>query len=1118
MTASLRPLTSLRHWIATHVPRAEPAADWVSGDADLLGRYRDTRDAEAFAALIDRHGPMVLGVARRIVADVHTADDVFQATFLALAQRAASIRRPTALPAWLHHTARHFALATRRSQARRSCAEAAVTPKRPADPLAELTARELVAILDEELAQMPEALRLPLILCCLEGRSQDEAAALLGWSPGSVRGRLERGRKRLRDRLSRRGLTFTVGVGMPLLLAEAPVLAGSLRQAAVAALASVRQPVALVFGWKILTAVTVLAASLGVSWLAVTPAEKPGVAAEKPAAPLPEPAPPDALPAGAIHRLGWSPLRIGNSAFALSPDGKDIITVSPEGIVRRFDSGTGRLLERRYLLDRAGVSPVGQSRAQLSEDGKLAALADTHDGKSRISVIEVATGKILFRRTAGTVALGVSRLSSEGNRLAIAEYPANWSGNPTLRVHDLRTGKSTDLGTLGFNVYHLHFSADGERLAASEISAENGQPSLSFFDVPAGKRLWKRKHRGSVYAVSPDGTAIVSPAYDDHGFQVIETKRTSSEPVERFVKYTKAHPNVPLRFAPDNRTLVIRYFDGILLFDLAKGVERKQIPLPRNTGGGYGPELGAFSADGNTVVTNLGFLQRWDLAAGKPLFPSPAVVGVNGPVTRVAFAADGKKLYAASWGLQLGCWEPALGKPIGAIKQFHQADLVQTRRGPRALEVDRESKRSVIRVGDLDSNRPANAITWADRKTIGPNALRACVLTSDAARLLIAHADEPGGKNSYVTVCDVATGRPRSWFTVPGRFPIWWSPFSPCGRWVVFGDKMFHVGTGKVLFSPRTDAGERLYDPEPYRDRSPVWFSEDGRLFASRLATRAGKGAGRTDTLAVWELASGNVVARFPGAGAIGEVAFSPDSRRIALVDGRGVHIHDLITGKPVASFEALDVACESMSRIASNSQPLAFAPDGKTLATGHRDGSVIVWKVPAVPASARVAAAARERLWIDLATAKPATGRAAVERLVQDPAAALALLKERFKPPAPVPGVAALIEQLDAEAFADREAASRKLTELGWRAEWALRRAARTASLEVRRRAEKILHKMEPIAVRRPLTGTALRGLRAIEVLQRLSNDAARKLLDGWAEQSSDPELATEARAVLGR
>src|SRR5207237_6800187 len=134
----------------------------------------------------------VLGVARRITGDHHAAEDILQATFLILARNAARLRRPAALPAWLHRTARNIALNARRNAARREKAEQAARTAGTNSPLEELSSRELLMILDEELQRLPESLRLPLVLCCLEGRSQDEAARLLGWTPGSATGRPER--------------------------------------------------------------------------------------------------------------------------------------------------------------------------------------------------------------------------------------------------------------------------------------------------------------------------------------------------------------------------------------------------------------------------------------------------------------------------------------------------------------------------------------------------------------------------------------------------------------------------------------------------------------------------------------------------------------------------------------------------------------------------------------------------------------------------------------------------------------------------------------------------------------------------------------------------------------
>src|SRR5262249_21232784 len=119
------------------------------------------------------------------------------------------------LAAWLYGVARRVANKAR-VRARRHGPLPVPLPADPrADPLAEMSARELLAILDEEIERLPEAYRLPVVLCCLEGLSQEEAAHRLGWTPGSVKGRLERGRVRLHARLARRGLPLSVLLAAP---------------------------------------------------------------------------------------------------------------------------------------------------------------------------------------------------------------------------------------------------------------------------------------------------------------------------------------------------------------------------------------------------------------------------------------------------------------------------------------------------------------------------------------------------------------------------------------------------------------------------------------------------------------------------------------------------------------------------------------------------------------------------------------------------------------------------------------------------------------------------------------------------------------------------------------
>src|SRR5262249_3888973 len=126
------------------------------------------------------------------------------------------------------------------------------------------------------------------------------------------------------------------------------------------------------------------------------------------------------LPEGAVARLGSSRLRIGNSAFALTPDGRTIVTVAPQAIVRQFDANTGGLLERRQLTDRPDAAPSGQARAQLSTDGKTVAIDDRSGNGRRVTVWDVVSGRMIFRR-APAAGVGGPGLSPDGKQLALYE-------------------------------------------------------------------------------------------------------------------------------------------------------------------------------------------------------------------------------------------------------------------------------------------------------------------------------------------------------------------------------------------------------------------------------------------------------------------------------------------------------------------------------------------------------------------------------------------------------------------------------------------------------------------------------------------------------------------------
>ena len=197
-------------------------------DVQLLELFlsRSGDDAEdAFAALVHRHGPMVLGVCRRMLGNSHDAEDAFQATFLILARRAGAIGRRDRLANWLYGVAVRTAKEARRRAARRQARErrAMDNVKAESEPTGDWD--DLIPILDEELSRLPDRYRAALVACELEGQSRHEAAQRLGVPEGTLSTHLARGRKLLRDRLVRRGVSLGVGAwaGLPRGAVEAAV-------------------------------------------------------------------------------------------------------------------------------------------------------------------------------------------------------------------------------------------------------------------------------------------------------------------------------------------------------------------------------------------------------------------------------------------------------------------------------------------------------------------------------------------------------------------------------------------------------------------------------------------------------------------------------------------------------------------------------------------------------------------------------------------------------------------------------------------------------------------------------------------------------------------------------
>jgi RNA polymerase sigma factor (sigma-70 family) len=609
-------------------------------DRELRRRFAQEHDEAAFAAVVGRHGPMVLRVCQRVLYNWHDAEDAFQAAFLTLARLAAARRWQESVGQWLHLVASRLAVKLRADAERRARLETHAEQRSSADPLAMVSGRELCAVLDEELSRLPERFCGPLVLCCLEGLTRDEAARQCGWSLATLKRRLEQGRALLRQRLLRRGFPLPAVLAAVLGIdttARAAVPLGLIRSAAriavqagsgkslpaglvserVAALSgAVLKGLCLSKGKALLTLTLTVALALCVAGAGAdlvfqhAPTEgtaeqqggEPKAAAQAAGGPQ-APGQPRAafgqreaaLPAGAFLRL-----KAGFTA-ALSPDGKTVASATiGDGIVHVWAVPSGKEL-RRY----DGQEAVAWCLA-FSPDGKTLALG----GKGGdILLSEIATGKQLHRFAGYQKEIFSLVFSPDGKVLASKGL------DPSIRLWDAAAGRElrrleVETGSL----YAPAFSPDSKTVATTCFmpgkEVKDWQYTIRIWDAATGKELHRFASQGYGFgsiAWSADGMVVAAASGRKQLIRLWEAK-SGDELAPLAIPDSKVNC---LAFSHDGRLLAVaggHHDDSIYVLEVATHRERCRFRTATP-----GRKSLAFTPDGRILVSGGPDTFFWDV-------------------------------------------------------------------------------------------------------------------------------------------------------------------------------------------------------------------------------------------------------------------------------------------------------------------------------------------------------------------------------------------------------------------------------------------------------------------------------------------------------------------------
>jgi WD40 repeat protein len=798
----------------------------------------------------------------------------------------------------------------------------------------------------------------------------------------------------------------------------------------------------------------------------------------------------DPLPDGAVARLGSIQFRhAGLSDYVFQLGGKTVLTSGSDRVLRFWDVGTGRQ-DRSVKLQ--GTDGPGRA-VTLSPDGKLLAVHD----RGKIVLWEVESGKELKTIPTAKRAVGFLYFSPDGKTLAVGR------GDWRVSFWDWRAGKEREFPlayqrrpVVQFHMdssFHAGFSPDGKWFIGN---ASCNEP-LGIFEAATGREVHRLDCHALTSTVSHDSKRLAVCSYlNDKGgreavlrlFDLASGTETRQFPLGHEDGYHS------LAFSPDGKLLACGFSDRSFVLDTTTGRV-----LYRLTGRPIGM---AFSPDGKLLAASSGHrLRFWDAASGKELHDRPGELGYS---PALAISPDGRLLASGDWMSQVvSVWDTRNGRLL------HQ------------LPVNGKDKRYVRNVafsGDgqtLVAGRMEAALqfwgaaTGKEQRTLQlrdpdhPNKdyvyCYQLHLSADGKHVSTLERIMRPAESTRLALWESATGKLLHQHLLPAnvRECAWSADGLTVALPLNDGLTLMEVDSGVVRFRAPGVAGGKS-----------VAASPDGRLLAARRTAD-----GKPPTVGVWEAATGKPVVAVE-AGPVAHLALAPDDRSLVTTDAAFLLVWDLATGKERRRWPLPVAVTDSWGQ--TFVYRLLLSPDGRRAFTALADGTALVWDLsPALrPAAPLVEGPTGKQIaawWADLAGEDAGRAYAALWRLGEAPAPAVAFLRRHLKPvtDADLKKARPLIAELDSDSFAAREKAFKQLEGLGSAVVPALRAALEAKpSPEARRRLQLLLARAAPAAH----APEVRRRLRAILVLEQIASNEARVLL---TELAAGVPYAAETRAA---